>query len=114
MENAAARKQQYQQQPGSSPLSSLGEQGSPLSLLKSERITLALPKRLKRVRTFPWYHSNVPILSTLQRQVAVKIGLGSLASPDNRHINYIESPYRIRKNGHNRNNGTMMDKQYLI
>lgn len=40
---------------------------SPLSLLNSDRITLALPKRLKRARTFSWYHSRVPIFRTLDR-----------------------------------------------
>lgn len=37
----------------------------PLNLVKSDRITLALPKRLNLVRTFSWYHSKVPILRTL-------------------------------------------------
>lgn len=49
-----------------SPSRSFGERlCCPLNLLKSDRITLALPKRLKRARTFSWYHSKVPILRTL-------------------------------------------------
>lgn len=38
-----------------------------LTLLNSDRITLALPKRLNRARTFSWNHSRVPIFRTLGR-----------------------------------------------
>lgn len=39
---------------------------SPFSLLYSDLITLALPNRLKRVRTLSWYQPNVPIFRSLQ------------------------------------------------
>lgn len=59
-------RQQKHQDKKSSPSRSFWESlCCPLNLLKSDLITLALPKRLKRVRTFSWYHSKVPILRTL-------------------------------------------------
>lgn len=52
-----------------SPLSSLSDPlASPFSRLNRDLMTFALPKRLNRVRTFSWYHSNVPIFRTLQKR----------------------------------------------
>lgn len=40
---------------------------SPFSLLYSDLMTLALPKRLKRFLTLSWYQPAVPIFTTLQK-----------------------------------------------
>ena len=44
------------------------ESPSPFSLLYSDLITLALPKRLKRFLTLSWYQPRVPIFYTLSHK----------------------------------------------
>lgn len=49
---------------------------SPFSLLYSDLITLALPKRLKRFLTLSWYQPAVPIFTTLHTTLTISLASG--------------------------------------
>lgn len=49
---------------------------SPFSLLYSDLITLALPKRLNRFLTLSWYQPAVPIFTTLHTTLSISLESG--------------------------------------